>query len=120
MTLGGLDFFPSVRLQQRSASVLFFLLFFLLLGNVAVGQQLLEEKYDFEMTDQTMPEGLWTLTESTGAQIVFSNNDFSSQKYTLSFQQKSLREILHFLLEKEGLRFIFEDNQILIQMKESL
>lgn len=89
--------------------------YFFLVGLFGLyGQNQLDVKHDFRMSNQTLPEGLWALGEQTDAQIVFSNNDFTSKKYSYSFQQKSLRYILNSVLKKEGLTFSYEDGQILI------
>jgi len=95
-----------------------FLLFFFYVGfSNLLGQSALEQRYDFTMSEQTLPEGLWALSEQTGAQIVFSNNIFTTKKYSYSFQQKSLRYILNTLLDKNGFTFSYEEEQVLILKK---
>ncbi|MFK7806574.1 MAG: carboxypeptidase-like regulatory domain-containing protein [Saprospiraceae bacterium] len=117
MLFCGFQIFSNIYLQKRPVSAKFFFLFFFLFCTTIYGQQVLDNKYDFVVTNQTLPDGLWSLTETTDVQIVFSNNDFSEKEYSFSFQQKSLRFILDRLLENEGLRFTYEDDQVLILKK---
>ncbi len=110
--------FSSTCYSSVLRSFLLFLFFFLTGMSMLLGQNALDAKYDFSMSEQTLPDGLWALGEQTGAQIVFSNNDFTNQKYSYFFQQKTLRQILNTLLENKGFTFSYEEGQILILKKK--
>ncbi len=89
------------------------ILFFCGVGEVC-GQPLLDKVYDFEITDQTLPESLWQLSKLCGVPFAFNNNDFTDREYSYAFRQKPLRHILNTLLYEPGFSFTYADGQLLI------
>ena len=93
------------------------LFFILLFSNSSFAQNSLNQKIDFSVDNQTLEACLWQLSESTNIPIAFSNNLFSQKKYSFSFSQKSVRDVLNEILEESSTTFSFINGRILIFKK---
>jgi len=96
---------------------LVFIFFMLSYATEISAQNPLDRKLDFQMNKLTLEEGLFKLSEESGVQFAFSNNDFSDQKYSFAFRQETLKFILNQMLSDSPTTFSWSGNQVLIFKK---
>jgi len=85
--------------------------------NSLISQGLLDKKIDFSIQNQTIPDGLWKLSEEGSIEIAFSNNYFSDKKYSFNFQQQPIRFIINQMLAESNTTFSLIGNQLIIFKK---
>lgn len=77
-------------------------------------QNILDERFDFAMQNETLQQGLWRLSEAIETPIIFSDRFFSSDKYSYSFKSTPLRMILKKILDDTETSYSIDNHQILI------
>ena len=102
----------------NGACLLLFFFFFFNHSSL-YAQRALDKKIDFSLQDESIPDGLWRLSETTDIPIIFSDVFFYGHKnVSVSFQNKPIKEILETLLSTTPTAYEFDGQQILILKKE--
>ncbi len=82
-------------------------------------QNNLSATIDFQVSNLTLADALWELSEITNIPMTYSDNDLPKGISSYSFKSKSIRYILSKMLDETNLDFNFVDNQIVIFRSKS-
>lgn len=77
-------------------------------------QNNLSQTLDFEVSNITLADALWELSEITNIPVTYSDNDLPSGISSYSYKNKSVGFVLAEMLSQSNLDYNYQDNQIVI------